>query len=250
MTPDGRLQVKDTNLANVRRGDIFMWRAGDLLWPDWDVLGGLIRTFEGNQGTARDPRVPGHGSGDYTHGAWCVHPPHPEAVVVEVSDRPGIFRIEDGATWKEDEILPGRWAEEPICRRERLRSKMPIRLHATWPKVCEETVDLENPHMEVWRLRRATPEVIEGILKLAADMIGWQYDLAQFLTLGNLLLPGAQICSEFVKDPAYNASMLLTNEFPICLTPDLAGNADRITTPNDLINAEEMFRVSFQGLRA
>jgi len=250
MTPDGRLQVKDTNLANVRRGDIFMWRAGDLLWPDWDVLGGLIRTFEGNQGTARDPRVPGHSSGDYTHCAWCVHPADPEAMVLEVPGQTGIFHLENGSIWKEDEILPGRWAEEPFYVRKRLRSRMPIRLHATWPKVCEETVALENPHLEVWRLRRATPLIIEGILKLAADMIGWQYDLAQFLTLGNLLLPGAEICSEYIKDPTYNASMLLSNDNPICLTPDLAGNADKIVTPNDLINSEELFRVSFQGLKA
>lgn len=248
MTPDGRLQAKDTNMVNMRRGDICMWRAGDLLWPDWDILGGLIRTFEGNQGTARDPRVPGHGSGDYTHCAWCVHPVDPEAVVVEVSDRPGIFRVADGKTWKEPELIPGQWAENPVVARQRLRSKMPIRIHATYPKVCEETIDMENPHMEVWRLRRATPMIIEGIMRLAADMIGWQYDIAQFLTIGGLTLPGAQICSEYIKDLAYVASLLLSNAFPICLTPDLLGNADKITTPNDLINSEEMFRVRFQGL--
>ena len=50
----------------------------------------------------------------------------------------------------------------------------------SYPTVRRETIDLENPHLEMWRLRRATPEIIEGILKLANDMIGYRYDLANY----------------------------------------------------------------------
>jgi len=242
------LKVKDTNYMNLRRGDILIYNAGDLLWPDWDILGGLISALEGNTGTARDPRAPGFSKGDLTHAAWVRDLPDPEAEVEEVSDQPEVYKIKDGRTWKVDEFLPGRWSEEPVRRVERLASKMPIRVHATWPEVMEETVDLENRRMKVWRMRRATPEIIEGVMKLVNDMIGWKYDLANFLTFGNLHLPGAEICSEFISDPAYNASLLLSKKYPICLTPDIEGNADKQKTPNDLVNSEELFRVRVHGL--
>jgi hypothetical protein len=249
MTPDGRLQAKDTYMTNLRRGDIIMYRAGDLLWPDWDILGGLIKTLEGNTGTSRNPNIPGYGNGDYTHAAWVVSPPDPDALVIEVSDRPGIYRIEDGKTWPIFERIPGRWDEQKEITRKRLGSLMPVRVHATWPDVREETIDLENPHMEVWRMRRATHEIIEGCLKLAVDMLGYKYDLADFLTFGNLHLPGADICSEFITDLAYYSSMLIGTDYPICLTPDIAGNADKQKTPNDLINSGELFMIRHQGLR-
>jgi hypothetical protein len=242
------IKVSQTKFANLKRGDILMYRAGDLLWPEWDVLGNLITSLEGNTGTARDPKALGYSSGDYTHCAWLRDLPDPDAEVEELPDRPGIYKIKDGATWIEEELVPGRWDEEQLVAKKRLTSLMPIRVHATWPCVLEETIDLENLHMEVWRMRRATPEIIEGVLKLANDMIGWQYDLADFLTFGNLHLPSAKICSEFIADIAYNASMLRSNDYPICLTPDIAGNADKQKTPNDLINSGELIKIDFQGL--
>jgi hypothetical protein len=243
------LKVKDTKFMNLRCGDILMWRAGDLLWPEWDVLGALISTLEGNKGNSRDADGAGYSKGGYTHCGWLRDLPDPEAEVEEVSDRPGIYKIVDGSTQTRPDMLPGRWAENPIEIVQRLSSKMPIRVHATWPQVKEETVDLENRHMEVWRMRRATPEIIRGVIKLADDMIGWKYDLADFLSFGNIHLPGAKICSEFVSDIAYNASMLRGDDYPICLTPDIAGNAAMQKTPNDLINSEELVRVDFQGLQ-
>lgn len=242
------LKVKDTNFMNLQLGDILMWRAGDLLWPDWDILGNLIAAFEGNKGTDRDPNAPGFSKGDYTHCGWLAALPDPEAEVEEVSDRPGVFKIKDGSTWEIDEILPGRWDEEPTITVKRLASHMPIRVHSTWPTVKRETVDLENKNMEIWRMRRATPEIIEGVLKLANDMIGYKYDLANFLTFGSLHLPTARICSEFISDIAYNSSMLRGNEYPICLTPDVSQNQDKQKTPNDLINSGELIKIRFQGL--
>lgn len=242
------LKVKHTKFMYLRQGDILMHRAGDLLWPDWDVLGGLIAGLEGNTGTDRDPKAPGWSKGDYTHCGWLRDLPNPEAEVEELSDRPGVFKIKDGSTWQRQETLPGRWDEEPTIVKNRLTSNMPIRVHATWPKVLEETIDLENKHMEIWRLRRATPEIIFGILKLANDMIGYQYDLANFFTFGNLHLPSSDICSEFISDAAYYSSMLFSQQYPIMLTPDILGNRDKQKTPNDLINSGEMFKVDFQGL--
>lgn len=242
------LQVKHTCLSLVRRGDIALWRAGDLIWPDWDVLGNLIASLEGNTGTDRDPKAPGFSKGDYTHCAWIRDAADPEAEVEEVSDRPGVFKIKNGDTWLREEQIPGRWNEQPIQTVSRLASRMPIRVHATWPEVKEETIDLENPHLEIWRLRRATPAIIEGIMKLANDMIGYKYDVAEFLTFGQLHLPGARICSEYISDLAYNASMLRGEDFPICATPDLLGNRDAEKTPNDIVNSGEIFRIRFQGL--
>jgi hypothetical protein len=242
------LKVKHTKFMWLRPGDILMHRAGDLLWPDWDVLGNLIAGLEGNTGTDRDPKAPGYSKGDYTHCGWLRDMPDPEAEVEELSDRPGVFKIKDGNTWCRIEKVPGRWAESPVEDICRLTSKMPIRVHATWPEVKEETIDLENKHMEIWRMRRVTPEIIAGVLKLANDMIGWKYDIADFLSFGNLHLPGAKICSEFISDIAYNTSLLLGKEYPICLTPDISGNADKQKAPNDLINSGELIKIDFQGL--
>lgn len=241
------LRVKDTNLINIRPCDVLLYRAGAFFWPDFDVLGGIIRTFEGNEGTARDPKAAGFSSGDYTHCAWVRDVPDPEAEVEEVSDRPGIYKIKDGQTWKVQEILPGRWAEEPTVQVDRIACKMGVRVHSTWPCVKEESIDWENPHMEVWRIRRMTPAIAKGIIRLINDMIGYQYDIADFLTFGNIHLPNAAKCSDFISDPAYNASILLSDDYPICLTPDISGNADKQKTPNDLVNSEEMFRLTFQG---
>ncbi len=242
------IRVKHTYLSKVQRGDIPMWRAGALLMPDWDALGTLIKLFEGNTGTDRDPKAPGFSKGDYTHCGWIGEPADPEAEVKEVSDRQGIYKIKDGSTWETDEELPGQWDEEPIIKVKRTMSHMPIRIHSTFPVVRRETIDLENPHLEMWRLRRATPEIVEGILKLANDMIGYRYDLANFLTFGGLHLAAARICSEFVSDLAYYASMLRGKEYPICCTPDIAQNRDAQKTPNDLINSGELVRVTHQGL--
>lgn len=253
-TPDGKIiiygpiKVKHTKLMWLQQSDILMHCAGDLLWPDWDVLGNLIKTFEGNKGTDRNPNAPGWSKGDYTHCGWLRDLPDPEAEVEELPDRPGIYRIKEGRTWMRKEVLPGRWAEKTEVEVERLSSYMPVRVHATWPEVKEETMDMENKHLEVWRMRRATPEIAWGILKLANDMIGWKYDLVDFLSFGNLHLPGAKICSEFISDIAYNASMLLGAEASICLTPDISGNADKQKVPNDLINSGELIKVDYQGL--
>lgn len=241
------LRVKDTNLINLRPCDILMYRAGSLLWPDWDILGGLISGLEGNKGTSRDPNAPGLSKGDYTHCAWVRDIPDPEAEVEEVSDRPGVFKIKDGQTWLERVELPSPWCDEQQFA-DRLRCKMGVRVHATWPCVKEESIDWENPHMEVWRLRRLTPEIADGIIKLANDSIGFQYDIAEFLTFGAVHLPSSKICSEFISDLAYYASMLRGNGAPILCTPDLRGNRDCEKTPNDIINSEELVKVRFQGL--
>lgn len=244
---EGPLKVKHTKFMWLRQGDILMHRAGDLLWPDWDVLGNLIASLEGNTGTGRDPKAAGYSKGSFTHCGWLRDLPDPEAEVEELSDRPGVYKIKDGSTWKREVQLPSRW-EGLLDVKERLTSKMPVRVHATWPVVKEETIDLENKNLEIWRMRRATPEIISGIIKLANDMIDWKYDTADFLTFGNIHLPGARICSEFIEDLAYNASMLLSENYPICLTPDIAGNADKQKTPNDLINSGELIKIDFQGL--
>ncbi len=242
--------AKQTNLINVRRGDIAMWVAGDLFFPDLDVLANLIAAFEGNKGTDRDPNAPGFSRGRYTHCAWIRDAVDPETEVEEVSDRPGVFKVKDGSTWTIPEVLPGRWDEDPTITVNRLASHMPIRLHSTWPVVKEETIDLENPHLEIWRIRRATPEIIDGIIKLANDMIGYKYDLANFLTFGGVHLAAARICSEFISDQAYNSSILRGTEYPLCFTPDISGNQDAQKTPNDLINSGELIRIKFQGLLA
>lgn len=242
------IKVKDTNLINLRVGDILMYRAGSLFGPDWDFLGGLIKTLEGNTGTSRNAEAKGYSAGDYTHCAWVRTLPDPEAEVEEVSDRPGVYKVKDGATWLVPLVMPGHWVEEPQIIVEHLASKMGTRIHATYPCVREDSVDWENPHMEVWRMRRATPEIIRGIIRLADDMKGWQYDLGSFLTFGNLLLPGAKICSEFIADIAYNASILLGDAYPICLTADIQGNGEKQTVPNEIINSEECFKVKYQGL--
>lgn len=242
------LRVRDTNMMNLRQGDVILHRAGDLLWPEWDLLGGLIAGLEGNDGTSRDPRAKGYSYGGYTHCGWLRDLPDPNAEVEELPDRPGVYKIKDGSTWTGGVLLPGRWDEEKILKANRLCSKMPIRVHCTWPCVLEETLDLENKNLEIWRMRRATLEIIDGCLKLANDMIGYQYDLADFLTFGALHLPSASKCSDFISDIAYNASMLLGNDYPICLTPDIAGNADKSKTPNDLVNSEELIKIKFQGL--
>lgn len=238
------MKVRDTNLINIHRADVIMYRAGVLLWPDFDVLGNIIKVFEGNKGTDRDPNAPGLSAGDYTHCAWVRDVPDPDAEVEEV--QPGIFKILENRTWTETIKMPTSW-ENDFEEVERVRCKTGIRVHSTWPVVKQESIDWENPHSEVWRIRNMTPAIAEGIMRLANDMIGWKYNLAEFLTLGVLHLPSAKVCSRFISDIAYNASILLSENAPMCLTPDVAGNEDQIPTPNDLINSGWMYRVTYQG---
>lgn len=237
--------VKDTNLINVQPGDILMYRAGDLLWPDWDVLGGLISLLEGNEGRDRDPKLKGWSKGDYTHCGWVRDVPNPLAEVEEVQS--GIFKVRDGNCWKEVECLPSKWEGE-VEARKILRCNMGIRIHATWPCIKQESIDWENSHMELWRMRRATPEIVDGILKLAMDKIGWQYDISDFLTFGGLHLPSAEICSEFIEEQAYYASMLRSDKPKIELSP--RGHADAQKTPNELINSGELVKITYQGALA
>lgn len=244
------MKVKDTYLSKIQPGDVLLYRAGALLWPDFDVLGALISGLEGNQGRDEDgdgKTEPGRSKGDYTHCAWVRDIPDPEAEVEEVSDRPGIFKVKNGQTTFEVVEFPSEFADEKKTV-NRLRCPMGIRVHATWPVVKEESVDWENPHMEVWRIRRMIPAIAAGVFRLANDMIGYQYDLAEFLSFGFLHLPSAKICSEFIADLAYNASILLSDEAPICLTPDISGNKDCEKTPNDIINSGEMIKIRFQGV--
>lgn len=248
------MKVKDTKLSNIRRGDIIMYRAGSLLWPDWDILGGIISTFEGNNGPDRngDGRSDkGYSDGDYTHCAWVEFSPNPEAEVIEVD--PDNFKIKDTIANTVHVSMPTKWHDE-VIEAERLRANTGVRVHATWPTVRQETIDWENPHMEVWRLRRATPEIIEGIFKQTNDMLAfgkipaYHYDLAEFMSFGIFHLPSAKICSEFIAEPAYYASLLCGDKVPICLTPDLKMNRDQQITPNDLINSGEMFKIAYQGV--
>jgi hypothetical protein len=239
------MKVKDTNLINLQPGDVLMYRAGALLWPDFDVLGNLIKVVEGNKGQDRDPNAPGLSSGDYTHCAWVRDTPDPEAEVEEV--QPGVFKVMDGQTWIEKIKMPTRWEGETETF-ERLCCKMGTRVHSTWPVVKQESIDWENPHAEIWRIRNMTPAIAAGIIKLANDMIGWKYDLAEFLTIGALHLPSAKVCSRFISDIAYNASMLLSDQAPMCLTPDISGNEDKIPTPNDLVNSGWLYKVRYQGI--
>lgn len=251
------IKVKDTFLSNVQRGDIIMYRAGSFLWPDWDILGGIISTFEGNEGQDRDgdgKQDKGHSSGDYTHCAFVQETPDPEAEVVPVDN--DIFKIKETTKKIVTFTKPTKWHND-TRNYDRLVSNSGVRVHATWPTVRQDTITWENPHLEVWRVKKMTPEIADGILKLADDMLAnedvpaYQYDVAEFVSFGLLRLPSAKICSQFIAEPVYYASMLCggPGSLPICLTPDINENRDQQITPNDIINSGEVMRIRYQGLK-
>lgn len=248
-------KVKDTYLSNIKKGDILMYRAGSLLWPDWDVLGGIITAFEGNDGQDRDDdgkQDKGYSTGDYTHGAFVVETPDPEAIVADLGN--DLFKIMETTKQTIINEKPNKWYEEKSIY-ERLDSNSGVRTHATWPCVKQDIIDWENSSMEVWRIKRATPEIIEGILKIVDNMLAcgkipaYGYDIAEFITFGHIRLPSAKICSQFIADPIFYASLLLGKGIPICLTPDVEQNRDMQITPNDIINSGEIMRVRYQGLK-
>jgi hypothetical protein len=250
------IKVKDTNLINVKKGDILMYRSGSFLWPDWDVLGGIIRTFEGNEGQDRDgdrKQDKGYSTGDYTHCVFVTDLPDPEAEVVPVGSD-NYFKIKEVSKKEKTIFEPTKWHDQVIAK-QRLVSNTGVRTHATWPCVRQDAIDWENPHMEVWRIKRINDDIIDGVLKLVDDMLSkgdvpaYQYDISNFITFGNIHLPSAKICSQFIADPVYYASMLLGNDVPICLTPDIDENRDKQITPNDIINSGEVMRIRYQGLK-
>lgn len=241
------LKVKDTYLSRLHVCDILMYMYRGII-PDLDLLGSLIVAGEGNEGRDRDgdgkPDI-GPGKGIYTHCAWLRDLPDPEAEVEEV--RPGIFRVQDHKTWTEEIKRPAHYQDSWRIDRY-LRSKAGIRIHATFPKVVENTVDYDHDHMEVWRIRNLTPEVAAGITRLVNDMIGYNYNIAEFVTFGLVRQAHSKICSQFIAEPAYYASMLLGTH-SIGLTPDVAGvRGDVLITPNDIINSGSVFRPAYQGL--
>lgn len=241
------LKVKDTYLSRLHKCDILMYMYAGII-PNLDVLGAIIVAGSGNEGRDRDqdgkPDI-GPGKGIYTHCAWLRDLPDPEAEVEEV--RPGIFKVKDHAIWTEQVKRPAHYQDSWKID-EYKRSKAGIRVHATFPQVCEETADYDNAQMEVWRIRNLTPEVAEGITKLINDMVGYNYNIAEFVTFGLVRQAHAKICSQFIGEPAYYASMLLDKQ-PITLTPDISGiRGDQIITPNDIINSGSVFRPTYQGL--
>jgi len=249
------VKVKDTYLSNIQRGDILMYRAGSFLWPDWDILGGVISTFEGNEGQDRDDdekQDKGYSVGDYTHCAFVEEVPNQEAEVIEIRD--DIFKIKETNKKVLEITRPGKWENE-ILTGKRITSDAGVRIHATWPNVRQNTIDWENSHMEVWRIRNITPEIVDGTLKLADDMLelgstpAYQYDVAEFMTFGNIRLPNGRICSQFIAEPVYYSSMLLGENTPICLTPDIDKNRDLQITPNDIVNSGEVYKIRYQGIK-
>jgi hypothetical protein len=228
------MKVKDTNLVNVNQGDILLFKYRGLI-PEGDVLGFFIATLEG-------------GKGQYTHAASVRDIPDPEAEVLEVS--PGIFKVTDGTTWKEPYTVETPY-DGQTEQKERLRSHMGIKLEATWPKCQEWPIDWENAWMEVWRCRDLMPDNVSDIIKFQEDMIGWEYNLVEFLSFGLLNEAAAKICSQFVAEPIYSSTLLrgtANGNYAIALTPDLAGIKDQEITPNDLYDSEFLYRVHYQGL--
>ena len=227
------MKVKDTNLINVQVGDILLFKAKGLLQGDF--LGELIATFEG-------------GSGRYTHAARVRDLPNPEAEVEEV--QPGIFKVYKSETWIEEVKKETPFEGEFDCQKL-LKSESGIKLEATWPKCREWVIDWENESMEVWRCRNLTDENIADIIKLNQDMVGWDYNIAEFLTFGLLNQAAAKICSQFVAEPVYTTTLLRgckNGNYAIALTPDLAGIKDPEITPNDLYSSGFLYKIRYQGI--
>jgi hypothetical protein len=234
------LYVRDTNLVNVRVGDILAYHAKGII-PEGDFLGALITAFEGSKG------LDGL-SGPYddiTHLAWVRRMPTPTAEVVEV--KPSIFKVVDSQVTTYVEKTETAWADENPMR-IRKHSHSGIKLEATWPSVQENVIDWENAWMRVFRIREFTAQMIEATMAFNDDMIDWQYDIADFCTFGNLRLPNAKICSELVADNAYYGSLAVTLKYGIALTPDIAGNKDTQKTPNDILNSGLVYPIKYQGL--
>jgi hypothetical protein len=226
------MKVKDTYLSLVQVGDILLFKSRGLL--NGDVLGEVIADLEG-------------GRGNYTHAAIVRDLPDPEADVAEV--RPNVFKVVDGSTTTVQTMREGEHADEVIMV-NRLRCPMGVKLEATWPKCQEWPIDWENEAMEVWRVRNLTPENISDVIALCNDMIGWDYNLFEFLTFGVLNQAHAKICSQFVSEPVYTTTLLRGNaigKFSIALTPDIAGNKDQELSPNDIANSGHTYKITFQG---
>ena len=241
-----KLLVKNTNLINIRKGDLLMFQAAGIL--NGDFLGELIATFEG-------------GEGRYTHVASVRDIPNPEAEVVEV--QPGVFQVKENQTVEEIEVETQ--FEDYSKKGFLLHNDTGIKLEATFPKCREGAIDWANPWMEVWRIRDLTDQNIKDILKLQQDMVGigpvnghgehddaWDYNVAEFLTFGLLNQAAAKICSQFEADPVYVATLMRgckNGNYAIPLTPDLKGNRDPQKTPNDIALSGSAYRIQFQGLR-
>lgn len=225
--------VKETNLSLIQTGDILLFKAAGLM--NGDFIGELIADLEG-------------GRGRYTHGATVRDKPDPNAEVTEV--RPGIFKVNDSNPWTESYQVETQYDNESITL-QRLRSKRGIKLEATYPRCQESTIDWDNKWMEVWRCRYLTDDNIKDIIHAQEDMLGWDYNIAEFLSFGMLNQAAAKICSQFVAEPIYNTTLFrgtANGKYAIALTPDLAGIKDPELTPNDLYESGYLFRVRYQGL--
>jgi len=239
-------KVKDTYLSTVKIGDLLLYRYRGLI-PEGDFLGALIAWGEGN--TGRDGK-PGFSKGDYTHVARVFDCPDPEAEVEEV--KPGIFRVIDSKMETNLESRPSFWEDE-IIQVKRQKSRAGIKFEATWPLCQQWVIDWENPYMEVWRMRDIKLEDLKVIRALDDAAIGKQYDLAEFITFGNLRLPNAAVCSEIAATHPYYASIAVNTLYsldraPIILTPDVKEMLDTEITPNDVINSGRVYKIRYQGL--
>lgn len=242
------MKVKDTWISNVQQGDLLFYRYRGLI-PEGDFLGALIAGMEGNTGTDRDDKAKGFSKGDYTHVSRIRRTPDPEADVIEVSE--DIYKVENSQTTTIDGVRPTIWEDtDQIVTRK--FSKSGVKFEATWPKCQEWVIDWENPWMTVWRIRTVTPDDIKVIMALDDAAIGKQYDLAQFVTFGNLRLPSANICSEVAALHPYLASIAVNALYnkeraPIILTPDVKGMLDPLITPNDNINSGMLYKIRHNG---
>lgn len=244
------LLVKHTKLANIRRGDMILYKAEGLL--NGDFLGELIAQLEG--GPLR-----------LTHAAMVRDVPDPDARVIQVGERDGhpLFKVEERA-WTE--TFP---VETPFDDETKsgiiIRNTMGVKLEATFPKCREWAVsEWDSEFIQVFRIRNLTAQNIEDIIRMQQDMVGigpldehgnhadaWEYNIAEFLTFGLLNQAAAKICSQFVADPVYTSTLLrgcANGNYAIPMTPDLRGNRDPEKTPNDLIMSGFAWPVPFQGL--
>jgi hypothetical protein len=255
------IRVKHTYLSRVKFGDRLVYRWKGLI-PHLDFLGFIEVVGQGNTGTDRDPAAPGFSKGDATHMAIVTQLPDPEAEVELIRvDEFGreIFKVKDSTTFIVEEHRTSKWQDE-IDTIKRKTSAAGIKFEATWPRCQQWVIDWENEFMEVWRPRRAVPEdfIAERALfdiDLGPDpeRTAKQYDLAEFVTFGNVRLANAKICSEAASVRLCEASTVVNaladlKRAPIVLTPDLKGILDPFITPNDNINSGELYRVTFQGL--
>jgi hypothetical protein len=230
------MQVKDTHLTNVQVGDVLAWHNRG------DFLGNVISALQPSPG-------PNHTPGHYTdivHVAFVRRVPNPNAEVVEV--RPGIFALKHEENYSLYEDKKTAW-HDVVSHQPRFYSTAGVKLEATNPCVQENVIDWADPHMLVWRVRDLTPKMVQMTMLFADDMLGYQYDKANFLTFGAIRRPNARICSELVAESVYQGSLSVTKEYGIALTPDIAGNKDTQKTPNDIGNSGFVYELKFQGAR-